>query len=404
MPTKQITSVVWSCGALPAGVSFNTATGTFSGTPEVEGEYIVPVTVTTNYGTDMKNVTLSVAEPEVEEDGEYGPVYAIGTKAKTWSGNAEADADGFRKLNMPDACRLVKLCTGFAAKTDSLQWYVCGTTIHGSSSAHPKPYGVTGLSPSVPVQFPVEDVVDMSSGWYRVTSSVSGSYYFAYLTSDHVSHVVLLMTANSAITSVGNIKKLSSGYGAGVMTIDNTGATRYENATVRGQLAVGVSPSQVKKLLATGMYSKPRMPTYITTSGYLYKGAERVDFGGGKIRNIWGYPHGEKQHLFAVTEDNQLYAMGENTYHSLGLDGTETRTELELVGEWDVKTIAQGSTMDTFLLTNDGKLYHSGAAMSVYDISKIVSTHESFTHIYPDKRFIDIAMYSSTTLVAILKE
>ena len=59
---KKITSVLWSASNVPAGLSFNTASGTFSGTPTTEGDYTVPVTVKTNYGQDTKNVKISVAE------------------------------------------------------------------------------------------------------------------------------------------------------------------------------------------------------------------------------------------------------------------------------------------------------------------------------------------------------
>ena len=57
---KNITSVVWSASNLPSGLSFDTATGTFSGTPTTAGEYTVPVTVRTNYGEDTKDVVITV--------------------------------------------------------------------------------------------------------------------------------------------------------------------------------------------------------------------------------------------------------------------------------------------------------------------------------------------------------
>ena len=61
MPPK-ITRVRWSASSIPWGVSFNEETGIFSGTPDDAGEYIVPVTVETNYGKDTKDVIISVAE------------------------------------------------------------------------------------------------------------------------------------------------------------------------------------------------------------------------------------------------------------------------------------------------------------------------------------------------------
>ena len=59
---KRITSIEWGASNLPSGLSFNTATGTFSGTPAEAGDYTVPVTVRTNYGEDTKNVSISVEE------------------------------------------------------------------------------------------------------------------------------------------------------------------------------------------------------------------------------------------------------------------------------------------------------------------------------------------------------
>lgn len=61
MPPK-ITRVRWSAQNLPWGISFNEKNGTFSGTPEDVGEYIVPVTVETNYGKDTKDVIILAGE------------------------------------------------------------------------------------------------------------------------------------------------------------------------------------------------------------------------------------------------------------------------------------------------------------------------------------------------------
>ncbi len=59
---KNITSVEWQASDIPSGLAFDTATGTFSGTPAGVGEYTVPVTVTTNYGTDTKDVMVKTSE------------------------------------------------------------------------------------------------------------------------------------------------------------------------------------------------------------------------------------------------------------------------------------------------------------------------------------------------------
>lgn len=59
---KQITMVKWSAKDIPYGVAFDENTGTFSGSPLNAGDYIVPVTVQTNYGTDTKNVALNIED------------------------------------------------------------------------------------------------------------------------------------------------------------------------------------------------------------------------------------------------------------------------------------------------------------------------------------------------------
>lgn len=64
---KQITKVKWSAMDIPFGVEFDEKTGTFSGTPEDVGEYVIPVSVTTNYGKDMKDVVMKVVDDIITE-------------------------------------------------------------------------------------------------------------------------------------------------------------------------------------------------------------------------------------------------------------------------------------------------------------------------------------------------
>ena len=61
---KNITSVEWQAQDIPSGLAFDKATGTFTGTPSAAGDFTVPVSVTTNYGSDTKNVLVKAAESE----------------------------------------------------------------------------------------------------------------------------------------------------------------------------------------------------------------------------------------------------------------------------------------------------------------------------------------------------
>lgn len=59
---KIIDSVEWKVQNLPSGLDFNTQNGTFSGIPADYGDYVIPVTVTTNYGTDTKDMFFFIED------------------------------------------------------------------------------------------------------------------------------------------------------------------------------------------------------------------------------------------------------------------------------------------------------------------------------------------------------
>lgn len=61
---KVITSVIWSAQNLPNGLSIGEATGIISGTPTTPGQYTSSLTVTTNYGTDTKTISITVLVPD----------------------------------------------------------------------------------------------------------------------------------------------------------------------------------------------------------------------------------------------------------------------------------------------------------------------------------------------------
>lgn len=62
---KNITNVNWSATNLPTNLTINSTTGVISGTANVQpGDYTASITVTTNYGTDTKNITIRVKIPD----------------------------------------------------------------------------------------------------------------------------------------------------------------------------------------------------------------------------------------------------------------------------------------------------------------------------------------------------
>ena len=62
---KNITMSNWSSNDMPSGLALNAATGVVSGTPNVQpGSYSANVSVTTNYGSDSKPITINVAVPD----------------------------------------------------------------------------------------------------------------------------------------------------------------------------------------------------------------------------------------------------------------------------------------------------------------------------------------------------
>ncbi len=64
MATGAITSAVWTAVNLPDGLTIDRDTGVISGTPTTPGTYMPNITVTTNWGSDTKVVTIIVTIPD----------------------------------------------------------------------------------------------------------------------------------------------------------------------------------------------------------------------------------------------------------------------------------------------------------------------------------------------------
>lgn len=391
---KNITNVEWNAENIPSGVSFDTSTGTFSGEVGAEGEYTVPVTVTTNYGTDTKDVKFTV-------EGKSYPVYAIGKYAATWSGNATPNDSGFRKLPMPNTKRLATLYNSFGAKISTRKWYVCGNNA--------KYFGLTdgSVSTSQPLELPIEDIAEMIGGYtHRSDSAGSNTAYFMYRTFGNLMRWVTASLTTSTYTSSSvreGILKIQANFGDGIIYQDvDEKITIHDAATVNGSYYTPNKP--VKILIKQGLGDI----FYLTMDGELWRvtegTAEQIGSELGAIRDVWIFPSAASSinstyppSLFAQSaSDGKLYAMGGNTTYQLGLPEAKYYTEFTEVGDYDAKKIDY-----RFMLTTDGKLYHTGNA-----ISGITSIHTGgYAQIFSELKFKDIS-YNSTsqTLVVLLDD
>ena len=428
---KKITNVQWSASNVPDGVSFDTQTGTLSGTPSVLGEYTVPVKVTTNYGTDQKDVKIIIMKAY--------PVYAIGSKAATWSENAEADANGFRKLNMPNAYKLIFGQKGFGAKCTDGNYYACGNYDVNVQTGVDSPKTV-----NKPTKITVEDgsneiaIDDMRFGRIYVTNTnttlstdyeyflyvmkklkngkitCSASPIYSYKENRNSSGTVTYHNEQSSYPSSGfsSMNTLFFGFklpdvrymdwqGFGFLSSENTLILRARNKKSAASTWNSSEKSldyDVKKYFVRSNKDVPILYSYLTNGNKLIptESADPEDFPYGDLKDAWCY----NKMAFAVTENNELYAKGTNSYNQLGLPNTTTYNDWEKVGNFDVKRIEM-STNKSFLLTNDGKLYFAGSAIS--DV--VPENHSEFTQIFPDYYFQDIA-YSPTgsTLIVTMEE
>ena len=197
---------------MPFGIKFDEDNGTFSGTPDEAGMYLVPVQVRTNYGTSPIEDVAIVVEDHPR------PAYAIGSKAAQWSESTSPDADGFRKLNIPDVNRLTALWNGFGARTLQGDWYVAGTAkdlfvaknlqgaIKSFSDVYPDFNAV-----SKPVQFPVKGVLEMSAG-----IGVNSTIEVGYRTSDdefyYATSTVVGTSSTKRYSCLPNVIQLQEDY------------------------------------------------------------------------------------------------------------------------------------------------------------------------------------------------
>lgn len=393
--SKIISYSLWNAPDIPAGLIFDSYRGVFSGKPDInEGEYVVPVSVQTNYGSDAKDVRIVV-------EGGYHGVYALGSQAARWSCNAEPDPYGFRKLNIPNANRLSTVPAGFAAKCEGGQWFIgssTSATIYGGNGKS------NGISYYMPALFNADNVLDIKGG----RNSNSSGFFFAFRANEVTSVCSYSVASGNVSSSLCNsredISKLSEGfsYGFAMLKHDNSivlgNPSNYEASNFSH--LEGIYKFIPHVTLGNGAHnnvyfiSDNRKLWMFHDNTFSLLLSDLYDFS-----DLWMQPAWEN--IFALTSDKKLWASGRNTLYQLGFNNPNIFNDFQLVGQFDVKKIEY-----TFMLTRDGKLYHSGPA-----ISGITSQHLQWTQIFPEYRFLDFSYspeptsnFGSQTLVVILDD
>lgn len=403
---KNITYSSWSADNIPDGIKFDSSSGSFSGTPNADaGEYLVPVHVITNYGSDSKNVKIIVEEKLVADS-----VYAIGYHAEHWSNNAAPDAYGFRKLPIPSSFKLKNIPYGFAAKSENSDWFLGSFTYWPIYGGNGKNEGISYYNVR---KFEVDNVIDISGGRSNINNI--NTHYFAYKTEkETIEHrYTFSVGANSASSSVtfnrgNNISKMQEDIARGLAFISSDNGIMF----YRPDNNPDITPDdKVVKALPVINWDIGDSNTkvigvrYLTDKGELYEYCPGLTPAlivpeTGFITNFWANEIYTRS-IFILNSQKELFAKGYNTNYSLGFpDNTAYQINPVRLGSFDVKKIDNG-----FMLTKDGKLFHTGSA-----VSGVTNAHNKWTHIFPDYYFLDITFctgfYGGTggdTLVAIIK-
>ena len=401
--TRNITRVQWSATELPWGIKFDETNGILSVTPTDVGEYIVSVKVKTNYGSDMKDVEIVVVHA-----GEHaGKVYAIGADAERWSNNAAPDMYGFRELPIPRCTKLVRIPTGFAAKTISGSWYIA-TTRENELDIFGE-YG--GDYYTNPQEYPVTGIDDMGGGRSPAVYTSASSplvVYFAYKRADEITiHKSRWSPTTKKFTAI-----VSQSYQTGVKVFPNDFMLGMLYGTEGGIIQVENEVRQIdteQEVAQVSMWASSKSTGtcvyYVTEDGELYEvvgtgNPQQLLPEAGRVSYIYNMCT-QYNHLSVITEAGDVYAKGTNTDYCLGLPtNNKTYSDLTLVGNFNNAKKISGR----YLLTEDGSLYHTGKVLATESINY------KFNRIYPQYNFYDIAYlgtpsyFDSETLVCIKED
>ena len=421
--SKIITYSNWNATDVPDGLTFDKDLGVFSGTPNLPaGVYTVPVSVTTNYGSDNKDVTILV-----DEAIPAGDVYAVATNypdqttIKKWTNDAPKDAYGFRKVNIPQAKQLFSpspsggSSSWFAAKTENGEVYVASfypTVTTGNFSY----FGDITQDFTSPAKFPRDNIIQMDG--FSILSGSSAVQLFTYRLADspNTMHIFQqnLHDGVDFYSYVDNIRKIYS-----VAGIRNNNSIFVTDADGYGAADLSSVPINTPVIDLALYYRTGRTEPhlyYLTSEGNLFEfskyGTVQLGTELGKIKKFWlatdrdcpiskGSSH-YVSGLFALTQDNTLFARGSNAYKTLGIPDSGPFYDFREIGSFDVKKL-QSNTHGTVFITHDNRLFLSGTGLSSTTGSFGGLINTSFTHVFTDYTFSDFTI-SGGYLITIRKE
>ena len=407
---KNITRVKWEASGLPFGVSFDERDGTFSGSPEDIGTHTIPVTVTTNYGTDTKDVFLRVEK-------RTHPLYVIGANAEIRSGGAEADANGWRICKIPEGERIINLSGGFIVKTEA-GTYVCGNVDITLEQYHALQTSLNYYAvPTLKDEY--TELEQAVNGVSYAANSVNREteHYFFWIDKDGILRRQYTATdgygtnftgGHEIFKNHGSLGEFTTEYPNYLIYPEQTGAAvfdtssqmlniygKYSQFMLKWQQISLKSGIEIKKILETfqGINAKETSRVILTADGRIiqastsgtYNGSE-ITTGIENIKNIWS----DNTASFIQDEQNNLYVRG-------SFAGT-TYSSFAQVGSYDVKKLLQAGNA-VVILTKEGELYYAGQCTSIPAMSAQVN---EFTQIYPQYLFYDVHL-ESTDMAALIK-
>lgn len=455
MPPR-ITEVDWGySGRLPSGIRFDEGTGTFSGTPTKVGEYTIPISVWTNYGEDTKDVKIKVWSKGFN-------VYAAGLGAVNWGGGKDLAVQneyGLVKLNMPPAYETQCIQSddtsnpnGFIALCEGGAYYAFGNKIPVLNDKGNVTYKKFSTPEELTDGYGFRDNFKQIS-YYRANASTGTTISSGTIFWNTAGNAVSVYKTNFIETIpifqqqriINDNAKVLFGY----LFLDADAQTWHKNGeTFTYPLRAGV-----KKYIHTSCLQDPILSQssneyfnfvynglYLTSTKtfqigdiilVLYENGDLYELGSGEllasgVRDFWSgfvpYSHYCYLYIYIQKNDGSLWIRGRlygNTgvsgsdalrankgeYNALGMgDILDTKTEFMKLGDYDeIKKIIYSFNNGgmTLMLTESGKLYHTGQRFLPYP-TYIIPASMTFQRILPDFKIKDVAATSWGTLNSIV--